>query len=393
MIIVVKNKLKDFLKQQQQQISYLFENLVRIETPSSDKTALEKLAAHLDTYLNAMGLEVQKYSFEAAGPTLVAKNSPTAFPPILLCSHMDTVHSVGAFGKDTFVRDKDNPDIVRGPGVYDTKGGIVIAVFVIKVLQALNYNKRQLKLLLVSDEEVAHSLSNGKSAAIIEQEAKGACCCFNCDSGRLNDQIVLQRNGGGIFKVKVYGKAAHAGNAPWDGANAILTAAEKITAIAKLSDYNDAYFGTGVIKGGSKSNIVPDYCEFVNDIRFKTNEAYDKALKNIRTIVEDNSDPRIRAELEATGLFRALEKVAKTDALMELFADAAENLGYNRPSGIFVGGCSDAAFVSHMGVPTLCGTGIIGDHNHTLEEYALESSIFEQVAKIALTIISLPDDF
>lgn len=388
-----KNIIVEYLEQQKPQITYLFENLVRIETPSSDKEALEKLAAHLDTYLNAMGLEVQKFSHELAGPTLVASSQATELAPILLCSHMDTVHSVGAFGADAFVRDKENLDIVRGPGVYDTKGGVVIAIFAMKALQALGYSKRQLKLVLVSDEEVAHSLSNGASATIIEQEAQGACCCFNCDSGRLGDQIVLQRNGGGIFKVKVYGKAAHAGNAPWNGANAILAAAEKISAIAKLSDYNDAYFGTGVIKGGSKSNIVPDYCEFVNDIRFKTNEAYDRAINNIRKIVDDNPNPLIHAELEATGLFRALEKVEKTDALMERFADAAEALGYKRPTGIAVGGCSDAAFVSHVGVPTLCGTGIIGEHNHTLEEYALESSILEQAAKIVLTIINLPDDF
>lgn len=388
-----KNKIVEYLNQQKQQITYLYENLVRIETPSADKAALEKLAAHLDTYLNAMGLKVQKHRFEVAGPTLVAASQAAELAPVLLCSHMDTVHPVGAFGADAFVRDKENPDIVRGPGVYDTKGGVVIAIFAMKTLQALGYTKRQLKLVLVSDEEVAHSLSNGESAAIIEQEAQGACCCFNCDSGRLHDQIVLQRNGGGIFKVKVYGKAAHAGNAPWEGANAILAAAEKIAAIAKLSDYDDAYFGTGVIKGGTKSNIVPDYCEFVNDIRFKTNEAYDRALDKIRKIVEDNPNPLIHAELEATGLFRALEKVEKTDALMEQFANAAEALGYNRPTGIFVGGCSDAAFVSHVGVPTLCGTGIIGDHNHTLEEYAYESSILEQAAKIVLTIINLPDDF
>ena len=116
-------------------------------------------------------------------------------------------------------------------------------------------------------------------------------------------------------------------------------------------------------------------------------------LVNGREIVEDNPNPRIHAELEATGLFRALEKVEKNDALMERFADAAEELGYNRPEGIFAGGCSDAAFVSHMGIPTLCGTGIIGNYNHTLEEYALESSILEQTAKIALTILQLPDDF
>ena len=61
-----------FLKTQQNQITYLYENIVRIETPSSAKTALEELAAHLDTYLNAMGLNVVKHCYENAGPSIVA---------------------------------------------------------------------------------------------------------------------------------------------------------------------------------------------------------------------------------------------------------------------------------------------------------------------------------
>ncbi|WP_405379993.1 M20/M25/M40 family metallo-hydrolase [Phascolarctobacterium sp.] len=382
-----------FLKTQQNQITYLYENIVRIETPSSAKTALEELAAHLDTYLNAMGLNVVKHCYENAGPSIVASTKATALPPILLCSHLDTVHPVGAFGKDAFIRDKDNPDKVYGPGVYDTKGGVVIAIFVLKALLHFGYTKRQIKLVLVSDEEVAHNLSQGASAKLIEDEASGACCCFNCDSGRLNDRIVLQRNGGGIFKLKVHGKAAHAGNAPWEGANAILAASKMIAAIAELNDYNDAYFGAGVIKGGTKSNIVPDYCEVTNDIRFKTNAAYNDALAKIRTIADSNPDSRIHAEVEATGLFRAMEKVPKTDALLDHFADACQELGYNRPTGVFAGGCSDAAFVTYMGVPTLCGTGIVGDNGHTLEEYAFESSIIEQAAKVILTILTLPDDF
>lgn len=388
-----KERILNYLEKQKQPISYLYENLVRIETPSVNKEALEKLAAHLDTYLTAIGLDVNKYCFENAGPTLVAKTAPTELGSILLCSHMDTVHPVGAFGPDAFVRDKENPDIVRGPGVYDTKGGIVIALYAIKTLEALGYDKRQLKLVLVSDEEVAHSLSDRKSAEIIENEAKGCTCCFNCDSGRLNDQIVLERNGGGIFKVKVHGKAAHAGNNPWDGANAILVAAQKISAIASLSDYNDTYFGTGVIKGGTKNNIVPDYCEFINDIRFKSNKSFEQTIAKIKAIVEESPDPRVHIEMDTTLAFRALEKVEKTDALLELFGNAAEELGYNRPTGVAVGGCSDAAFVTHEGVPTLCGTGIIGDHNHTLEEYAFESSIIEQAAKIVMTILTLPDNF
>lgn len=388
-----KALITNYLNEHKAEMSKFFEALVRMEAPTNDKEGLTKLATYISAYAKSMGLVVTEYPFPKAGPTLVIQTPPTELAPVLLCSHMDTVHAVGVFGEDAFVRDAENPDIIHGPGTYDTKGGIVIALYTLLALKELGYQQRQLKLVLVGDEENAHGASEGGSAAIIEQEAKGCVCCFNCDSGRLNNRIVLQRNGGGVIKVIIKGKAAHAGNNPWDGANAIHAAAEKISAIRALSDYNDAYFGTGVIQGGSKSNIVPDYCEFVNDIRFKTNQAYDRAIENIRKIVETNDDPKIQAELKIVGIFRAMEKTPKSDVLLELFSNAAEELGYPRLEGVFAGGCSDAAYVTNLGVPTLCGTGILGENAHTLQEYAIESSMQEQISKVALTIIRLPDEF
>lgn len=388
-----KEEILALIDKQEPEMLALWEKLVRIETPTENKEGLEKLAGELEALFDQYGFAYEKTEFPKAGPTLVANVKGDDLAPIIFMSHMDTVHTVGAFGDNAWVIDSENPDIVHGPGVSDTKGGVVSALYAMKVLKEIGYSKRPLKLILVGDEEVAHAASEGAASAIIEREVEGAACAFNCDSGRLDRNIAVKRNGGGIFKVTVHGKAAHAGNAPWEGANAILAASKKIAAIAELSDYNDAYFGTGVIKGGSKSNIVPDYCEFINDIRFKTNAAYDGAVAKIKAVCENDEDARIKTEVKVVGCFRAMEKVEKTDAFFDIYKNVCVELGYPEPQAVEAGGCSDASFVAYKNVPVLCGTGSRGANNHSLEEYAILSSVAEQVKKMVLTVLAIPDNF
>lgn len=103
---------------------------------------------------------------------------------------MDTVHKPGSFGDDLFRRDGE---YVYGPGAYDCKGGIAIAVLVMKALMAFGYDKRQLKLILSGDEEVAHSLSGGKGIDVYTEEIAGCAAAFNCESGLLNGDVVTRR--------------------------------------------------------------------------------------------------------------------------------------------------------------------------------------------------------
>ena len=72
------------------------------------------------------------------------------------------------------------------------------------------------------------------------------------------------------------------------------------------------------------------------------------------------------------------------------YAHTRHNVGFDTIDYIADKYCIAMDFMKHKAI---CGKGIIGDYNHTLEEYAYESSILEQAAKIALTIINLPDDF
>ncbi len=145
-----------YLEKNEHSMMELLKNLVSIETPSADREANERIAAHLDTYCDALGMEREIHHFEKAGPTFAAWTRAQEKKPILLLGHMDTVHAVGKFGPEPFLVKDDR---VYGPGVYDMKGGDVIALFALRALNAVGYEDRQIKLVLTGDEEVAHAFS------------------------------------------------------------------------------------------------------------------------------------------------------------------------------------------------------------------------------------------
>ncbi len=384
------SELYEYIDSQERQMVNLWRHLVEIESWSQDVQGVKQLAAHLDTYFSAMGLNTRQYIFENSGPSLVAFNRASDLPSIILMAHMDTVHRPGSFGKELFRRDGD---FICGPGAYDCKGGIVIAILTMRALQRFGYDRRQIKIILSGDEEVAHELSNGKGAEVYRQEAEGCALAFNCESGMMNGDVVTQRKGGAIVKIRLHGIAAHSGRNPLDGASAVKEAARMVLAIEELNDYNDTYFNCGKISGGDGANVIPAECELTVGARFSTNAGFDAAIEKLKKICETCSDPRITAEMKVTATFRAMELTPKTDRLFAEYKKACIELGFAEPQALASGGCSDAAYITMEGIPVLCGVGARGRDNHALTERAVASSIREQAKKLVTTIIGLPDDF
>ncbi|MBT9778235.1 M20/M25/M40 family metallo-hydrolase [Clostridium sp. MCC353] len=386
----VRERVMAYIDEHEQEMIEFWKNLVQLESPSADIDGVAQAAAHLDTYCGALGLSTQKYIYEHAGPSLAAWTKEGPLPGVVLMGHMDTVHRRGAFGKHAFVMDGEN---VHGPGVYDCKGGIVTAFFVIKALMYGGYDKRQLKILLSGDEETAHSLSNGDSLALYKEGIQGCEVAFNCESGLLSGDVITERKGGASLIFRVYGIASHAGAAPQDGASAIKEAARKILDIEALTDYEGTTFNCGTIKGGSGVNVIPDYCEFGVGIRFRTNEEEKEALAQLEEIAKKVYIKGVRTEMETAAGFKAMEKTKKTEPLFEVYKNACIKLGYKEPNMVSSGGCSDGAYVAMEQVPVLCGVGVRGAHNHSKEEYAVIKSMKERTRILAETILSLPDDF
>ncbi len=377
-----------YLDNKQQEMLQLLKNLVEMETPSSDRQAVNRLARHLDTYCDAMDLTCRKVHYDGAGDALIACSAPGKQRSVALLGHMDTVHPVGSW-PELFRREGDR---LYGPGVFDCKGGIVIALFAVKALKACGYEERQIKLLLSSDEESAHMLSGGLGGQLFEQECADCAAAFNCESGSTANEAVTERKGGAVIRIDVKGIAAHAGRNPEKGASAVRTAARLVERIEELTRLDGNLFNCGKIEGGTGSNVIPDACTITLGLRYRTNADYETALRDLKELCAATPLPGTSAGFTVLGRYPAMEKTPGTDALAALYDESSRRLGLGPVSFLSVGGCSDSAFVTQAGVPTLCALGIGGANAHTREEYALLSSMLPQCRKLVTTILSLPDD-
>ena len=340
----------------------------------------------IDTYCDALGMEREIHHFEKAGPTFAAWTRPQEKKPILLLGHMDTVHAVGKFGPEPFLVKDDR---VYGPGVYDMKGGDVIALFALRALNAVGYEDRQIKLVLTGDEEVAHAFSHGEAGKLVEQYASGCEAAFNLESGYTSGEVTTRRNGGAIIRVKVKGKAAHAGKEPQKGASAILQAARMITEIESRSVFGYLSFNCGRISGGTGANVIPDSCEFSIGIRYAANAQYEEAIAFLKNLCEHVTVPGTSCTMEQNGYYPAMEMVDGADRLLSLYQESCKLLGEPIPQGIQQSGCSDTSFVTRIGIPALCSLGIQGAGAHSLDEYAIPSSLLVQCKKLVATILAM----
>lgn len=136
-------------------------------------------------------------------------------------------------------------------------------------LKHFGYKDRPVKAVIVGDEESAHAA--GITDKILLQEAEGSLCCFNMESGRMDNCLTVGRKGGMDCHITVHGVAAHAGNDYLKGRNAIIEMSYKLPLLQNLTLYDEGLtVSVGVIKGGMVSNAVPDICYAELDVRYKS---------------------------------------------------------------------------------------------------------------------------
>ena len=174
---------------------------------------------------------------------------------------------------------------------------------------------------------------------------------FNLESGYTSGEVTTRRNGGAIIRVKVKGKAAHAGKEPQKGASAILQAARMITEIESRSVFGYLSFNCGRISGGTGANVIPDSCEFSIGIRYAANAQYEEAIAFLKNLCEHVTVPGTSCTMEQNGYYPAMEMVDGADRLLSLYQESCKLLGEPIPQGIQQSGCSDTSFVTRIGIP------------------------------------------
>lgn len=344
------------------------------ESPSADSDAVWRMARLIEQQATDWGLCTGLQTLAPSGLPLLHIHNRAAGdtrPGVLVLGHMDTVHPIGTLMQNPCRTEEDR---LYGPGSYDMKGSIYLALAALARTQANTASP--VDLLLVPDEETGSHASR----ASIEAFAREARYALVCEPARAdNGKCVTARKGTGMVRLKVHGRPSHAGVAHEKGRSAIREMAHQILALEAMTDYSRGLtVSVGTISGGTVSNTVPSLCEVEVDFRIPDMAVADDIVQRIRALAPAFADTRLEIDVEVNR-----PPMVKTSAVAQLLAAAqhcAQSVGFVLEDVPMTGGGSDANFVGAMGVPVLDGLGADGDGAHTLHEFILTSTLARRLA-------------
>ncbi|MBP2638477.1 MAG: cpg2 [Firmicutes bacterium] len=375
-----------FIDTHRDEMLALWQEFVNMESGSQNKPGIDAVANKIQEILVAEGAATQIITMEHAGNMMTGElGSDRKKPKVLFLGHMDTVFPMGTVASRPFtIRD----GVAYGPGVLDMKGGIVVALYAMKALQAAGYNTRPLKMILAGDEEVAHAKSN--AADVFMAEAEGAAAAFNCETGFTDNAIVVGRKGTALFELEVKGVAVHAGNEPENGRSAIWEIAYKVIDIQHLTNWETGTtFNVGTIQGGIVPNAVPGQAKIVVDVRYLDPALLPEIRQQIQAVAGKTYIQGTTTTVTELPGIGPMKRTAGVEELFSIVEKTYGEMGLGTPYAKLVGGGSDSAYSVMAGVPTVCAMGIKGGRNHSPEEFAIVESLFERAKLLAACIINL----
>jgi glutamate carboxypeptidase len=354
------------------------------ESPTLDAAAVNKMQDLVQAFFSVESCRVERIpGRDGLGDTLKILAGPnTGERPILVMSHVDTVHPLKTIERDLPLRrDGDN---LYGPGIYDMKGGAYLAAEAFRDVANRGSARRPLVFLFTPDEEIGSPTTR----SVIEDEGRRAAAALVTEPARDGGRIVTARKGVGRFEVHVEGRPAHSGARHQDGRSAIREAARQILAVEGMTDYAQGVTTTvATVAGGTAPNVIPQHCRFSIDLRVATVEdgqRYERLLLDLKA-----HDPDVRLRVEGAMNRPPMAKTAEIQRLYDHAVALAAEIGFDLPEAVMTGGGSDGNFTAAIGTPTLDGLGCDGEGAHTLHEHCFVSSLAPRAALMARMLETL----
>jgi len=340
---------------------------VEIETPTEAPAQVNRLADLVaDGYRDLPATIERVAGHSGCGDHLVARSSwGQDAPGILILSHLDTVHPLGFIERLPF---RIEGDSAFGPGIYDMKGGAYLAYHAFRQLCADNARALSVTQLYVSDEEIGSPTSR----ALIEAEGRRAKYVLVTEPARDGGKIVTGRKGVARFEIFVHGVPAHAGSRPEDGRSAIRELANIIQTLEALTDIKRGVtVNVGVVRGGTRPNVIPEEAYAEVDLRVATTADADDLVAKILNLKSRSEGVSVKVVGELNR--PPYEKGSAGAALYEHAKTLAAEIGFDL-ADTFTGGGSDGNFTAPH-TATLDGLGVDGQGAHTHYEQMYISSI------------------
>lgn len=354
------------------------EALVTCESPSSDSAATTRcLEVAAGIIADWLGEKPQVVESDGRRHDLYTFGPDGTGVEVLLLAHLDTVWPEGTLEEIPFAISEG---IIRGPGVFDMKAGLVQGLAALTGLDRLD----GVGLLLTTDEEIGSPTSQ----SLIQETAKGARAVLVLEPG-VNGALKTERKGVSMYELVVTGKAAHAGLEPEKGVNALIELAHLVIGLQTAAR---PALGTTVTPtvaaAGTTRNSVPESASVMVDVRATTAAEQDRVHAELTAPVA--TVPGASIEVRGGPNRPPLEHAAAA----ELFArasDISRRLGQGELREVSVGGGSDGNFTAGMGIPTLDGLGAVGDGAHARHEHVVSDAMAPRAELLKELIAELQD--
>jgi len=382
--LAAPSEVLEYLNGRRTDMVDLLERMTLAESPSDDPGTQHEIREIIAVELEQRDYAVHRVPGRTSGGMLHARprSRPHDQPAQMILGHYDTVWPVGTLADMPFDSDGET---VKGPGVYDMKGGVAQALMAIDALRHFGITPRVTPhLFFNSDEEIG----SRESRRYIERLAPEMDRVFVLEpslgpAGKLK----TARKGIGRFTVTVSGEAAHAGLDPGAGASAILELSHVIQELFALNDLERGIsVNVGTIDGGLRPNVIAPRSEAVVDVRVATladAERIEAAIRGLEPATPGTS-------IEVDGLFGrpAMEHTPANRQLWRLACSLGSELGLELDEGA-AGGGSDGNFTS-LYTATLDGMGAVGDGAHARHEHLRLTPTIERSALLALLLLAPP---
>lgn len=344
--------------------------LVGIDTGLDAPRGRDEAARMLCAWAREASCTCETVSLEA-GEHLIARLEGGGSGRIVLLGHHDTVFPAGTAGERPL---RVEGDVVYGPGVADMKGGLLVGLLAIEALASGARTFGAVELHSVPDEEIrTHPF------ATIDR-VRGADAVLVLECGRENGDLVVARKTGAWVRLRVTGRAAHAGTEPERGRSAVVGLSHEILRCQALDGVRPGLTViAGTVSGGTIPNVVPETAEVVFDVRAPLVADLEWALAQIaRTGRYDD----LAVKVENIGSWPGIEPRSAGTALLRQAQRVAAALEVSL-AGQTSGGMSDGCWTAAIGIPTVDGLGPVGGLDHSPDEYARLDSVPVRCGMIA----------
>ncbi len=384
----------DFLAERRDDLVELVMELARLESPSQVPESQHAIQELLTRRLEAIGFKARLFPGENSGGHLYLwrekapngvsqekRSAGEATPVQLLLGHTDTVWPIGTV-HDMPVEWNEEEDVIRGPGVFDMKAGIVQMVFALEALSALGLEPSVAPtIFLNSDEEIGSPESQGH----VERLAQASSRVLVLEPALGPEGLIkTTRRGVGRFEIRVIGRASHSGVALEEGASAIQEMALVIQTLHGLTDPDRGIsVNVGTVSGGTAVNVVAAECRASVDVRVAT-VADGRWVSDVILGLEATT-PGTRLEVERVLDRGPMEATPRNLILWEAVQGCGRRLGLEL-EGAESGGASDGNTTS-LFTATVDGLGAVGHGAHAHHEHVRMSKLVERTTLLALILM------